>query len=571
MDVSKIFNRFLLNYGPWQAFERSVARFLIHDGYDDVRLIGGSGDGGGDVVAHKWGKRFVFQVKFRSSGYIGEEVIQEARNALVSYDAEVPVVVTNARIPKTLIDRQAYLQREMGVPLQIWDSMRLEELQDRLPSSIQDSRPVRQYQSRAVENLINSFQDSRSGLVVMATGLGKTYTALLGLRRLVDGGFVKRALVLAHTNELVYQLERASWSTLKKTEATAVWNGSEKGDVRGADVVFACIDSVYASLPNEDLGDFDIIIIDEAHHAGANMYQKLIDVTNAGQADGPYLLGLTATPWRSDEVRISDIFKETLIQVDMVEGLKNGYLSNVDYRMNVDNLDWEELARSHDVTPRALNKKIFISEWNDAVIDKLQEAFSEVATPRAIVFCNTIQHAYTVQGKINARQFANAAVIHSGAYNGKVLSARDRNLLLSNFHDGRIQVMCVVDIFNEGVDVPDVNIIVFQRVTHSRTIFIQQLGRGLRLKEGKDKVVVLDFVSDIRRIAAGLELQAGLESSPRYLKLGKPIRFIREGYDDARSENFFKEWLDDIASIESAGDDDHVLKFPPDLHDYGLA
>lgn len=570
MGENRIFSSYLLDYGPWQAFERSVARFLVHDGYADVRLIGGSGDKGGDVIAHKWGKRFVFQVKFRSGGYIGEEVIDEVRSALLAYDAEVPVIVTNARVSKSFIDKQRYITRELGIPLQVWDRRRLEDLQERLPLSISDDRPIRSYQSEAVDNLSRTFDSSRSGLVVMATGLGKTYTAMLALRKLIDEGRVKRVLILAHTNELVSQLERASWPALKKTESTAIWNGYEKGDITGADLVFACIDSVYAALPDENLFDFDMIIIDEAHHAGASMYTRLIEYTEAGQSGGPYLLGLTATPWRADEISISDIFAEKLVQVDMVEGLKNGYLSNVDYRMNVDGLDWEELARSKDVTPRALNKKVFISEWNDAVIDKLQDAFGEVPSPRAIVFCNTIEHAYTIYGKINARQFAVADVIHSGAYNGRTLGSRERNLRLSNFHDGKTQVMCVVDIFNEGVDVPDVNIIVFQRVTHSRTIFIQQLGRGLRIKEGKDKVVVLDFVSDIRRIAAGLELQAGLEKTPRYMRLGNPVTFVREGHADEKSENFFKEWLDDIASIESAGDDDHVLKFPPDIHSYGL-
>ena len=83
----------------------------------------------------------------------------------------------------------------------------------------------------------------------------------------------------------------------------------------------------------------------------------------------------------------------------------------------------------------------------------------------------------------------------------------ERNRILCDFHDGEVQVMCAMNIFNEGIDVPDVNIVVFQRVTHSRRIFIQQLGRGLRLSEVKEKVIVLDFVSDIRRFAAGRQRQ----------------------------------------------------------------
>ena len=88
----------------------------------------------------------------------------------------------------------------------------------------------------------------------------------------------------------------------------------------------------------------------------------------------------------------------------------------------------------------------------------------------------------------------------------------EKNRILADFADGLINVVCTVDIFNEGIDVPDVNILVFQRVTHSRRIFIQQLGRGLRISDNKEKVIVLDFVSDIRRFAAGLELKDGLDT-----------------------------------------------------------
>jgi len=115
------------------------------------------------------------------------------------------------------------------------------------------------------------------------------------------------------------------------------------------------------------------------------------------------------------------------------------------------------------------------------------------------------------------------------------------------------------------VDLPDVNIIVFQRVTHSRSIFVQQLGRGLRLAEGKEKVIVLDFVSDIRRFAAGIDLQNQLSSSPSYVSIGSRVRFMNVTGEDKRAETFLREWLEDVAAVESSGEDDNVLKFPPPL------
>jgi ERCC4-related helicase len=128
-------------------------------------------------------------------------------------------------------------------------------------------------------------------------------------------------------------------------------------------------------------------------------------------------------------------------------------------------------------------------------------------------------------------------------------------------------VLCAVDILNEGIDVPDVNIIVFQRVTHSRRIFIQQLGRGLRLSKNKTSVVVLDFVSDIRRFAAGLELQknlaSGNTSGPISARINSKVTFRRVGGDDEQSANFLRQWLEDVAAIEGAADDASVLRFPP--------
>jgi hypothetical protein len=129
-----------------------------------------------------------------------------------------------------------------------------------------------------------------------------------------------------------------------------------------------------------------------------------------------------------------------------------------------------------------------------------------------------------------------------------------------------------VDVFNEGVDVPDVNLIVFQRVTHSRRIFIQQLGRGLRLAEGKQKVIVLDFVSDIRRFAAGINLKNELAEGespapgrPMRIRLQHTVSFRRAGEADLSSENFLRQWLEDVATIEGSGEDASILKFPPPL------
>jgi superfamily II DNA or RNA helicase len=122
---------------------------------------------------------------------------------------------------------------------------------------------------------------------------------------------------------------------------------------------------------------------------------------------------------------------------------------------------------------------------------------------------------------------------------------------------------------NEGIDVPDVNLVVFQRVTHSRRIFVQQLGRGLRLKPNDGKVVVLDFVTDIRRFAEGLLLGKALDQDgprpgdERYISQRSKVTFMRQTEEDFDSKNFLTQWLRDMEEVASAGEDASVLAFPP--------
>ena len=560
----------LFSYGPWQAMERAVGRLMMHGTFEDVRLVGRTGDGGADVLANRFGQRYIIQVKYRGSGNIGNEVIDEVLEASRRYRAEIPVLATNRFFRTGVYQRQAALQAS-GIPLQLWDCTKLKKEWRLLLENSASVKQPRRYQEIPIKNTVDSFLsgDKRSGIIIMATGLGKTFVAACAIRQLLDSNpeRLRRVLVLAHTNELVYQLERSFWPFLSKYHKTAVWNGNERGGVESSIITFACIDSVSNELKKsgELPALYDIIVIDEAHHAGSPTYVELIKETKAGTNSGPFLLGMTATPWRSDEQDIEKLFTEKLCCIDIVQGMAQGYLSNVDYRMHVDNINWKQLTKIKSVTPRALNRTLFIKEWDDAVIDCLHKTWGEVKSPKGIVFCSRVDHAMTMRDRINASGFTRAAVIHGGAYNGKKMSLVERSATLCDFADGKIGIICAVDIFNEGIDLPDVNILVFQRVTHSRRIFVQQLGRGLRISPGKDKVIVLDFVSDIRRFAAGLDFKNKLGATHRYFKLGNPIKFVNKTGEDPRAESFLREWLKDVAVIQDAAEDDHVLIFPPHL------
>jgi len=397
------------------------------------------------------------------------------------------------------------------------------------------------------------------------------------LRRMRKPG--QTVLVLAHTVDLVLQLERAFWPFLTPFESTAVLTGNDRpsdlGDLEHFTHVFATRDSLANLIDQETpLPSFDFVVVDECHHLGAEVYENVLSGLGVGAPDGPFLLGLTATPWRPSGEGLDHRFGEPVISVDLVRGLKDGYLANVDYRMYTDNIDWSQLEnlQGQNLSPKAINRTLFIKEWDDAVVDRLSDAWLELGGKgRAIVFCGTIDHAIRMANRINAMGFTNAQAIYSGGKGGQrsSLTPVERNKMLWDFAFGRVGILCAIDILNEGVDVPDVNLVVFQRVTHSRRIFTQQLGRGLRLAEGKDKVVVLDFVTDIRRFAAGLQLDRDLTEAKRYspakpmiINLNSQVTFRNSTREDVDGKDFLKQWLKDVDAIADAGEDVSILNFP---------
>jgi len=557
--------------GNWQSFERNVCRLLAFEGYSGMRIVGQSGDRGADIIASKYNKRWLFQVK-NWKAKVGIGVIDETLRALQEYNAHIPVIVSiNGFDTEAKKYHHTLLAR--GIPLQLWDIQELTNRVRRLPSLHINKHPPRPYQEEAISAIGQAFFSAKenNALIVLATGLGKTFVAAEAIRRILYSHYNK-ILVLAHTNPLVYQLEKSFWPFLTPTQKTIVWNGYEKPsivDMSNSDIIFSCINTV-ADHVNKglDLPSFDIVIVDECHHAGAEMYQTVLDSMLAGQINGVFLLGMTATPWRPDEVDITKFFGTPRIQVDIITGMKKGFLTNVDYRMHTDNINWDALKNINGkkFTAKQINKTLFINQWDDAVVAELQKTWNEQSNPRAIIFCGTIDHAVTMRNKINALGFCNAAAVFSNSNSGFTMTQFERNKILSDFSDGIVNVICAVDVFNEGIDVPDVNILVFQRVTHSRRIFIQQLGRGLRISEGKERVIVLDFVSDIRRFAAGLDLKIQLEERKTVrIDLPNKVTFKRAGSEDKETESFLRIWLDDVVAIENADEDSSVLKFPPPI------
>jgi superfamily II DNA or RNA helicase len=567
----------LTNCG-WQAFERIIARLLIHQGFTGVRVVGATGDKGADIIGHgRNGKRWLIQAKYWAKA-LPEGELQKTLDAARHYKASNAVVAALHGVDQGA-RRFQHAMLMQGKSLTVWEPSDLITQAQSLGKLI-SSRPAQgEYQEAAI-NAIREMLVAGSpqrAMVVMATGLGKTFAAAEAIRRTFQSKTM-RVLVLAHTNQLVLQLEKAFWPFIGPEEQTAVWTQHEKPSeetFQKCRFIFGSRDSVanYVSA-GSPLPNFDLVLIDECHHAHTQSasYQKIINTLGAGFGQGPQLLGLTATPFLADpEARLEPVFGESpLVSIDMIYGLTHGFLSQVDYRLYTDNINWEGLRalNGKNLSPKSVNRTFFIKEWDDGVIQQLQSACAEVKNPKTIVFCGTIEHTLTMRDKINARSFCRAGAIYSGSARGETMSQYQRNLALADFEAGAINVICTVDVFNEGIDVPDVNIVVFNRVTHSRRIFIQQLGRGLRLSPDKEKAIALDFAQDIRRYAAGIKMKRDLAVPVpgSTFSVGNKVVFRNAAGEDPKAEAFLRAWLADVEAIEAAGDDDMgILKFPPTL------
>lgn len=541
-----------LAYGPWQALERMIARLAKHAGFQNVTLVGGSGDHGADVVGMMGGERWVLQAKFRGTGSIDEAGAKEAVSALGKYDAVTAVVATNQEFhPRTY----EYLakQREAGVDVRAWNGEYLLRYHDSLPSASLERRDPRGYQEDAVRAVEDQRgRGERRALVLMATGLGKSMVANELIANELHRNPDQEVLVLAHMSDLVRQLEFSSWPQLPKEHSTHLWTDGERPAFKGG-VVFATWQSVSSAIARgEDLaGRFGLVIVDEAHHAPSQSFSKLLEALEPN-----FMVGLTATPWRGDERDITDLFGKPTFSMDIVDGMQHGFLAEVDYRMLTDGIDWSEvlLASKQGLTVADLNKKLLVPERDLAMVETICAKMSELREPRALAFCRSIEHAERLRPLFLA-QGIRAALLHSG------LTREMRFKNLTGFRRGEIDLLISIEMLNEGIDVPDVNLVAFMRVTHSRRIFLQQLGRGLRISDDKDKVLVLDFVADIRRIAAGVSLNKAAKQKGASQEI---IRY-RDGaivnFDNDAPAKFFSQYLADVADVEELGDGAR-LKFP---------
>jgi len=518
--------------GPWQAFERDVTRLLVCNGFEDVRLVAGSGDHGADVLGVKNGELWVIQCKFTTSGYPSASAVNEVGEAARFYGADRIYVASSRRAGPATYDA-IKRWRSLGIEIGVLEPTTLLELAKQSPEYSAHRRELRDYQEEAVEKLVASLCETGRGQIVLATGLGKTVVLAESMAQLfrddaIGGG---QALVLAGTRELVDQLQRAFWDQLPKWipthrliggETPQEWNG----------ITFATVQSAISRL--DDLPDFGLVFIDEAHHIGSETFRRVVERLSTAMIGGA-----TATPWRGDGYDIDQLLGPPVTRIGISEGLKRGFLCEADYRLLADNIDWE-VVRSvsrNRYSLNQLNKLLLLPMRDEEAARTVRETFDKEQRRSVIVFCSSVQHAHSFAATLRLFGFRAEPIVGE-------MAPRERDRVMAAFRKGALDVVTTRDLFNEGVDVPDVDMIVFMRVTHSRRIFVQQLGRGLRISPTKKKVVILDFVSDLRRIAEVVELEKSVRGDVERLRMPGMVQFRDEG-----AGSFMLDWMRDQANL----------------------
>lgn len=347
------------------------------------------------------------------------------------------------------------------------------------------------FQERLLEQIELAREQGRHrNLLVSATGTGKTVMAAVDYARLRSRLPRARLLFVAHRAEILQQSRSTFAHALRDARFGELWAGGSRPE--HFDHVFASVQSLAASgLDALEADHFDVVIIDEFHHAAAATYRRLLDLVRPSE-----LLGLTATPERSDGRSILEWFDGRIAaELRLWDAIDQHRLAPFSYFGIADDLDMREIpwrrGKGYDV--EGLSNLITSSDiWARRVLHQFQLHVGHPDQVRALGFCVSVDHA-----RYMARVFKESGVRAEAVWADT--PDQERSNVLAELAAGRVNIVFSVDLFNEGVDVPSVDALLMLRPTDSPLLFLQQLGRGLRKCAGKTVCTVLDFVGQHRR------------------------------------------------------------------------
>lgn len=344
-----------------------------------------------------------------------------------------------------------------------------------LPVQMGQTIELRDYQQEAAENLQKMREDGKTiALLYHATGVGKTITAATDAKAV--GG---RTLFLVNALKLASQAKE-TFAKVWPEATLGEYTGSQKDMTQT--VIFATVQSISKDLEKFSPTDFDYLIVDECHHAAANTYQKIFTYFHP-----KFILGLTATPERSDGEDMLELFQNVAHKMDLKTAVERGVLVPIRCIRVKTNIDLTDVRiNGIKYNSQDLESKLFIPERNQLIVDTY---LKYVNGKKTVIFCASVDHAAEI-----------AKLLRDNGVKAEAVSGRDRveirDKILKDYETGSTNVLCACDLLNEGWDSPHTTVLFMARPTMSKTIYMQQLGRGTRRCPGKDDLLVIDFVDN---------------------------------------------------------------------------
>ena len=344
-----------------------------------------------------------------------------------------------------------------------------------LPVQMGQTIELRDYQQEATKNLQKMREDGKTiALLYHATGVGKTITAATDAKAV--GG---RTLFLVNALKLASQAQE-TFAKVWPEATLGEYTGSQKDMTQT--VIFATVQSISKDLEKFSPTDFDYLIVDECHHAAANTYQKIFTYFHP-----KFILGLTATPERSDGEDMLELFQNVAHKMDLKTAVERGILVPIRCVRVKTNIDLTDVRiNGIKYNSQDLESKLFIPERNQLIVDT---CLKYVNGKKTVIFCASVDHAAEI-----------AKLLRDNGVKAEAVSGRDRvevrEKILKDYETGSTNVLCACDLLNEGWDSPHTTVLFMARPTMSKTIYLQQLGRGTRRCPGKEDLLVVDFVDN---------------------------------------------------------------------------
>lgn len=360
------------------------------------------------------------------------------------------------------------------------DQIAVPLIPERIPQTIFSSVSPNKMQQRALQNLEDLRKSGAvKGLVISATGTGKTYLSAFDVKNFAPS----RMLFIVHREQILQKALSDYQRIIGGTDSDfGILSGNSKNT--DAKYLFATVQTISQSstLSNFEPMAFDYILIDEVHKAGASSYLKVI-----GHFTPKFLLGMTATPERTDEFNIYELFDYNIAyEIHLQEALEEDMLCPFHY-FGV--TDFEHNGQIIDDT--TLLSQLVTDERVSYLIEKIEYYGYSGETIKGLIFCSRKEEAMELSKLLNSRGYRTTALTGSD-------NQETRSRCVTDLESGNLDYILTVDIFNEGIDIPCINQVVMLRQTQSSIVFIQQLGRGLRKHPTKEFVTIIDFIGNYK-------------------------------------------------------------------------